>query len=107
MSCPTGLAIHRGTEHRGRCRGKSWWSVSAAVIPPGSGHEIMMRRRYHADLPAEVRRNLKVSLVDELPRIEQRHDIDRLDDGLTDPPWRPATIVASPAAASRPATMPA
>ncbi len=50
--------------------------VVAGVIAPGGGHELAMTNGYYTELPSAVRRNLRVTLVDELPRIIQRHDIE-------------------------------
>ena len=84
VSARTGLAIHRGTPNTTDVdRGVLILGVVAAEDPTPELHRLSMTRRYHDALPADLRRHLRVSLVDELPeRPQQAHDIEGLVMGV-------------------------
>ncbi|MDQ6874239.1 MAG: phytanoyl-CoA dioxygenase family protein [Actinomycetota bacterium] len=78
MSARTGLTVHRGTPNTS--------SVARAVLILGvvapevetDVHDLVLTRRYHDSLPAELRRHLRCTVVDRLTPIVQQHSIEGL-----------------------------
>jgi hypothetical protein len=84
VSARTGLAVHRGTPNTTDVdRGVLILGVVAAEDPTPDHHRLTMTHRYHESLPADLRRHLRVRLVDELPEQPQQvHDIEGLVMGV-------------------------
>lgn len=79
VSARSALTIHRGTANRS---GIARPVLVLGVDAPGAGHAALhamaITPAYRDALPAEVRSRLAASVVDELPPIVQKHQIDRL-----------------------------
>lgn len=84
MSVRTGLTIHRGSPNRTTVdRGVLILGVVGPEDPTPEHHRLAVTRAYHDGLPEEVRRHLRVRLVDALPeRPRQEHDIEGLVMGV-------------------------
>ena len=80
ISARTGLTVHRGTPNTTDVdRGVLILGVVAAEDPTPEHHRLTMTRRYFEGLPTDLRRHLRVGLVDELPEHPQQvHDIEGL-----------------------------
>jgi hypothetical protein len=84
VSARSGLTIHRGTPNdTDTDRGVLILGVVAPEDPTPDHHRLPMTHDFHAGLPAEVRRHLRVELLDELPeQPAQPHDIEGLVMGV-------------------------
>jgi len=84
ISARTGLTIHRGTPNATDIdRGVLILGIVAAEDPTPEHHRLTMTRRYFEALPADVRKHLRIALVDDLPeRPQQVHDIEGLVMGV-------------------------
>jgi hypothetical protein len=82
MSVRTGLTMHRGTaNHSEQARGVLIIGVVTARLAADEDtdvHRIAVTPRYHGSLPDAVRDHLRCTVVDHLPPIVQRHDIEGL-----------------------------
>jgi hypothetical protein len=79
MSCRTGLAIHRGTQHDAAIpRPVLIVGVVAACIQPYNPHKMQMSKQFYEKLPPAVQARLSVKLTDGLQPIEQAHEIEGL-----------------------------
>ena len=81
VSARTGLTVHRGTEHHGdRHRAVLILGVVTGDTDPAdiAVHDLHVTRPYIDALPDDVRRHLRVTVVDELAPIVQKHDIEGL-----------------------------
>jgi ectoine hydroxylase-related dioxygenase (phytanoyl-CoA dioxygenase family) len=82
MSVRTGLTMHRGTaNHSEQARGVLIIGVVTARLAAGEDtdvHGIAVTPRYRDSLPDAVRNHLRCTVVDQLPPIVQRHDIEGL-----------------------------
>ena len=82
-SVRTGLTIHRGTTNRsGTARPVLILGAVAPHVDTSAAHDLVLTHRYADALPAAVRDHLRCTmLVDELPPMRQRHDIEGLKMG--------------------------
>jgi hypothetical protein len=81
VAARTGLTIHRGTKnHSDRSRAVLILGAVTGDTDPNDieVHDLVLTRQYFSTLPAEVRRHLRYTLVDELAPIVQKHDIEGL-----------------------------
>lgn len=80
MSVRTPLAVHRGTPNRSEhTRPVMVATVYAGDVDLLSGHDVLAATREFFDgLPPQARDHLHCEVVDELPRIDQGHDIEGL-----------------------------
>jgi ectoine hydroxylase-related dioxygenase (phytanoyl-CoA dioxygenase family) len=79
ISARSALTIHRGTPNRSKV---SRPVLVLGVDAPGAGndahHDLAVTKGYWEDLPQRVRDHLSCPVLDELPPITQKHDIEGL-----------------------------
>jgi hypothetical protein len=79
ISARSALTIHRGTPNRSEV---SRPVLVLGVDAPGAGndahHDLAVTKGYWEDLPERVRDHLSCPVLDELPPITQKHDIEGL-----------------------------
>lgn len=79
MSCRTGLAVHRGTEHNASVpRPVLIIGVIARLLAAENPHKVRMTKAFYEKLPKSVQERLLVHLTDEIEPIQQEHDIEGL-----------------------------
>jgi hypothetical protein len=79
ISCRSALTVHRGTTHPSPIARPV---LVLGVDAPGAGHaalhDMMVTKKYHDALPAQLRDHLVCRVVDELVPVTQKHDIEGL-----------------------------
>ena len=80
MSVRTPLALHRGTPNQDdTARPVMVVTVYAGDVDLLAGHDVLAAtEHFHRTLPPEVRDHLHCEVVPDLPRLEQKHDIEGL-----------------------------
>lgn len=79
VSARSGLTLHRGTANRsGSTRAVLVLGVVAPQVQTDAVHDLPVTRAWAERLPADVRRRLRCTVVEQLEPVVQKHDIEGL-----------------------------